>query len=771
MANVEKHTTAKNEYQNRSAFMSDHSKGYGVERHTRVTSLAENGRYISGRKNDDSAIKTGKTSAVTHVKRQAAEKFIGGKMQKAHYGESEPNAAASLTSAANTDNGSSQHYLQSGNNKSENPEQSTAKSEKAAELKRQLERKVAISEIESKKETSMGDTKYINKQEETTNDRTDVKTDNRNTEGEKEKYHKYFSYKQTQIENKYKKKIYRVNKRMDKLNSGKSKLNNFTTLRKLAILKQDIVRPIKDGNAIGAAAVPAKIYLKKLLEKTKLGRFAVRSKEASGRIISAAKNAEDTSQTMYAAAKKASDEVVKGVGSSIERKVRKAHEKNKYLSSVKKAERAENRANKYLSKSLKEIKESKAEVASGNVSAKLMKKVDNFSEKKNSAKKQQKAEMRNKKLEKKIQSQYKRKNEIFKNKFKKKSRAKLFAAIGGSVLSFMPVLLIIILIVPIANLILFPFSYTSKDGKEEEVKDSEFPNTILHYYEIMDEVVDKFNAKIDKFLHETSKYDNTGVVNPTEYAQWESDYQDWQEQTDAFNAACLDGDAYNAYVEQYGNELPSLFPPEEDYWYSNEELSSLGMKRGPIFEGFEWDDESDAKRVPKGELYDEMLCTISTYNTKLMSRPETVITGNDEDDTEAGEDSDVEDTPSSSGNGDIIFMNDENVAAVYGGSDFWEFKYWEEGVECPSGGECCSISVQVAHYDEKGNFTGYTEEEEKYCPTHYVIMWGVWLDFDLDRIWESYNFDEEDEENYEEVKKEFDEEKKNAEKDGFSFSH
>ena len=50
MANVEKHTTSKNEYQNRSAFMSDHSKGYGVERHTRVTSLAENGRYISGRK-------------------------------------------------------------------------------------------------------------------------------------------------------------------------------------------------------------------------------------------------------------------------------------------------------------------------------------------------------------------------------------------------------------------------------------------------------------------------------------------------------------------------------------------------------------------------------------------------------------------------------------------------------------------------------------------------------------------------------------------------
>ena len=41
-------------------------------------------------------------------------------------------------------------------------------------------------------------------------------------------------------------------------------------------------------------------------------------------------------------------------------------------------------------------------------------------------------------------------------------------------------------------------------------------------------------------------------------------------------------------------------------------------------------------------------------------------------------------------------------------------------------------------------------------------MWEVLLDFDLDRVWESYNFDEEDEENYEEVKENFDKEKENA---------
>ena len=132
-----------------------------------------------------------------------------------------------------------------------------------------------------------------------------------------------------------------------------------------------------------------------------------------------------------------------------------------------------------------------------------------------------------------------------------------------------------------------------------------------------------------------------------------------------------------------------------------------------------------------------------------MTRPENVSGSSDEGE-EDGE-----------GN-EIILMNDENVAAVYGGSDFWKFNHWREDVDCPSGGDCCSITVQVANYDDKGNFIGYSNEEEKYCPGHYVIMWEVLLDFDLDRVWESYNFDEEDEENYEEVKENFDKEKENA---------
>lgn len=104
-------------------------------------------------------------------------------------------------------------------------------------------------------------------------------------------------------------------------------------------------------------------------------------------------------------------------------------------------------------------------------------------------------------------------------------------------------------------------------------------------------------------------------------------------------------------------------------------------------------------------------------------------------------------------------MTDETVAGAYGGAEFWNFDYWREDVECPNCGDCCSITVQVANYDKNGNFIGYTTEEEKYCPGHFVIMMKLTLDFDLDKVWESYQFDDEDEKNYKDTKKQFDKDK------------
>ncbi|MCX4376512.1 MAG: hypothetical protein OSJ61_10085 [Lachnospiraceae bacterium] len=326
----------------------------------------------------------------------------------------------------------------------------------------------------------------------------------------------------------------------------------------------------------------------------------------------------------------------------------------------------------------------------------------------------------------------------------------LFA--GGSIL---PIIFIVIIVVILVMLVLFPFFYTSKDGKEEEIEDSTFDETVLHYYDVMDGVVDDFNAEIDAFLNSSSDYDNTGVENPEKKAQYDSDYAEYQTQYDSYMA---DYDNYcAAYPDNWG-AAPEA--PDKDYWYSSDELGSMGMERGPIFEGFVMSDESDAARVPKGKLYDEMLCTIATYNTKLMTRSEAADGSDDENEENSG----------SGGSSEIIFMNDENVAGVYGGSDFWEFNHWEEGVDCPSGGNCCSKTVTVAHYDEDGNITSVTTENEDYCPTHYIIKWEVKLDFDLDRVWESYQFDDEDEKNYNETKKNFDDEKEKAEESGISFN-
>lgn len=777
MASVEKQTSVKNEYQNRNALISDRSKGYGVERHTRVTSLAENGRYISGRKNEDTAIKTGKTSAVTHVKRHAAEKFIGGKMQKAHYGESEPAVSATEQSnEKNSENKSSNHYVQN-KNTSENNNKISVQTEKAAELKKQLVRDVAMDKLNDKKGIQKNNAeRYVNRN---TNNNTSVEKNI-----SRDNSQRYFSYKRAKVESVYKKKIYRINKRWDRLHSGKSNINNFTTLRKLAILKQDIVRPIKNGNAMGTAAVPAKIYLKKLLEKTRLGRIATRSKEAGSRIVTAASNAEDTSQALYTAAQKTASEAVKGVSSGVYRGIRNVRERNKYMRAEKKIEKAENKANKYLAKSFNKIAAEQTTANSEKASAKLIKKIDNFNKKDNAKKQQNKIETKSKALDRKLKKQYAKnfkKNNSSVKKLKKKAKAKLIALAGSVLAAIVPIILIIIIIGVIANFIMYPFFYlTKKKDKvddlgnayvENEIEDSPVADTIQHYYEVMDTVVDDYNRDVIQALQKTgSKYNNTGIVNPSEYAQWESDCQAWQEQTEAYNAACFDGDAYNAYVEKYGNELPALSPPEEDYWYSEEELSSMGQRRGPIFEGFRWDKDTDGTEVPKGKLYDEMLCTISTFNAKLMTRPDTYVVANDDENTESediesnqspetGEDDNLENESSSNSSGDIIFMTDETVAGAYGGAEFWDFNYWREDVECPSGGDCCSITVKVAQYDDDGNLTGYSEEEEKYCPSHFVIMMKLTLDFDLDKVWESYQFDDEDEKNYKDTKKQFDKDK------------
>lgn len=340
---------------------------------------------------------------------------------------------------------------------------------------------------------------------------------------------------------------------------------------------------------------------------------------------------------------------------------------------------------------------------------------------------------------------------------------KLLLFAGGSML---PIIGVILIIAVVVSLIVFPFFYISKSENEGKIEGSTFEETVLHYYEVMDNVVDDFNQNvIQALLNSRGKYDNTGVVNPAKYAQYESDYQSYQEQNDAY----LYGD-FDVYIDTYNTSDPPV-EPEENYWYTEEELSAGGMERGPIFEGFVWDDETDGQAVPKGNLYDEMLCTVSNFNAKLMTRPDTFTEAppdtedTDVSDTETDNDGNSENETTSNAGGDVIFMTDETVAGAYEGAEFWKFTNWEEGVNCPNGGDCCTktVTTTVTETDDDGNEHTHTEtKDETYCPGHYVIKMKLVLDFDLNKVWEKYQFDDEDEKNYKEVKKDFDKEKGKA---------
>ena len=292
----------------------------------------------------------------------------------------------------------------------------------------------------------------------------------------------------------------------------------------------------------------------------------------------------------------------------------------------------------------------------------------------------------------------------------------MVAASGIS--SVIPIVLIVLIIAIVASFVFYPFFYittetTDDDGNvvSREIEDSDIADTIRHYYAVMNSVVDKINADIESIFEGGDEYNNTGVVNPQKKAQYDKDYQNY-----------LDNLLYDDTISE----------PEKDYWYTEDELSNMGMERGPIFEGYRWSPDTDAKKVPYGRLYDEMLCTIAAYNAKIMSK---------------------------AGNNDIIFMDDQTVESAYSDANFWELSNWKAGATCPNGGNCCTKKVPVTVYNDKGEAVGIKYESQTYCPGHFVIMIKLKLNFDLDEVWDTYGFDDQDKKNYDEIYKQLQKDK------------
>lgn len=641
------------------------------------------GKYISGR--NDSDIQPENSSAAAHIRKPISTKGKDGKTSSAHFSNSEP--------PVYTDNTTNVQYA------------------KAAELKKNLEREVTLGQSDNKSETKR-DAEILSKNK---------KTDENPVDENKRKANKYFSYEKAKNENKYRKRVYKIEKRYKILYSQEPSLKNrFTLLRKLSILNQNIISPIKKETPIGIVTAPTAIFIKRKLEKYRLGRMATRTQEAGKRIISAADNTADTSQALSSITQKAATEVVKGTVGTVNRyldtKKQKKRQENKYLKEAAREEAAQYITNmRYINKR-DAIIANENDFNSGKASDKLAKKIENFNKKDNQKQKAQKLEEKNKKLEKKILKKQRPYNDTLKKNIKKKSKAKLLGLLAsGGMASIVPIVLIVLIIAIVASYVFYPFFYLSveeevidEDGNtvtENKIEDSEIPLTVAHYHGIMNGVVDKINAEIDAIFAGGDEYNNTGVINPAKKAQYDKDYQNY-----------LDNLLYDDTISE----------PEKDYWYTEDELSNMGMERGPIFEGYRWSPDTDAKKVPYGKLYDEMLCTIAAYNSKLMNQ---------------------------AGNTDIIFMNDETVEAAYVGANFWELSNWKESVGCKSGGNCCSKKVPVTVYNDKGEAVGIKYENQTYCPGHFVIMIKLKLNFDLDEVWDTYGFDDQDKKNYDEIYK------------------
>lgn len=644
------------------------------------------GKYISGR--NDSDIQPENSSAAAHIRKPISTKGKDGKTSSAYFSNSEP--------PVYTDNTTNVQYA------------------KAAELKKNLEREVTLGQSDNKSETKR-DTEILSKNK---------KTDENPVDENKRKANKYFSYEKAKNENKYRKRVYKIEKKYKILYSQEPSVKNrFTLLRKLSILNQNIISPIKKESPIGIVTAPTAIFIKRKLEKYRLGRMATRTQEAGKRIISAADNTADTSQALSSITQKAATEVVKGTVGTVNRyldtKKQKKRQENKYLKEAAREEAAQYITNmRYINKR-DAIIANENDFNSGKASDKLAKKIENFNKKNNQKQKAQKLEEKNKKLEKKILKKQRPYNDTLKKNIKKKSKAKLLGMVAASgISSVIPIVLIVLIIAIVASFVFYPFFYittetTDDDGNvvSREIEDSDIADTIRHYYAVMNSVVDKINADIESIFEGGDEYNNTGVVNPQKKAQYDKDYQNY-----------LDNLLYDDTISE----------PEKDYWYTEDELSNMGMERGPIFEGYRWSPDTDAKKVPYGRLYDEMLCTIAAYNAKIMSK---------------------------AGNNDIIFMDDQTVESAYSDANFWELSNWKAGATCPNGGNCCTKKVPVTVYNDKGEAVGIKYESQTYCPGHFVIMIKLKLNFDLDEVWDTYGFDDQDKKNYDEIYKQLQKDK------------
>lgn len=285
------------------------------------------------------------------------------------------------------------------------------------------------------------------------------------------------------------------------------------------------------------------------------------------------------------------------------------------------------------------------------------------------------------------------------------------------------IVLIIIVILIVLGVVMYPFTYFFRETKDAddnvvtELEEGEPKDVIAHYYDIMDGIVNDTNAEITAMfgdankaqMQDNMKYDMSAYGDDySKYLTNKSDY-----------------DNLGFYVDASGT-IHTEQPEQPDK--SNYEKPKRSQQK---FEGYYWKSDTDGQSVPKGELYDETLCTIAANNVKLMS----------------GTDSDV------------VYLTDEEVSSFYNSLPFW----WMETETVTRTCEGCETETIHSKRPSDPNdpdspLVDYTYDED-YCPGHVKIMVALYFDFDNQKVWDNLGFDEKDEKIYKEIKKQYDKDK------------
>lgn len=237
-----------------------------------------------------------------------------------------------------------------------------------------------------------------------------------------------------------------------------------------------------------------------------------------------------------------------------------------------------------------------------------------------------------------------------------------------------------------------------KPSKKDDMVETEFSVAISEYYAVMNEIVDKTNNQI-KFLLSPE----AAQIRQNEYGYSDLD----EDYVDALHEYYYD---WYTWLADGQDGDPPQYPDPDDYSTPKDPIDI------PIFEGYEWDEETEGESVPYNMFYDEMLCTFAAYNDSILTDGEPIITWTTVTETDLVTGKEVtkkvaEKVEYKATDREIIYFTKEQVEYAYNSLPFWTFTMEDKEVNC---GGCMQISPSEWH-----------------CPGHITTYLKLEFDWDM----------------------------------------